>query len=315
MVPYRAAWSALALFVLLPAVTPAAEIDRLVPADTEMVLVVNVRQTLDAPAFKKHFEEQTRATLKQNDELQRLLEAVALDLFKDVNTLTLSLSGASTDKAFLIARGAFNLERAHATADLIAHNQPNALKIHKEGEVRVYEGRGPGATFYLAFLDKETMVLSPTRGYVADAIKGAGRKEAQVGKELKALVAGIDGKQNVWMAGVFSDALKKELGRNEQVAEYTRKLVAFSGGTAVGNDLQTAIQIQTTDARAAADVASLLDGLKGFAAAAVEDQPVYGPLLSALIGALQVANQKSAVTLTGKLGPDAIEKAVKKGPK
>jgi hypothetical protein len=301
--------------VLLPASVRAAEADRLLPDDTAAVVFVNVRQVLDSPVFKKHAQEQIKAILKQNEEVQKLLDAVGLDLFKDVSTLTVANSGSSAEKTLLIAHGNFDLTKIHATADFVAKDHPDALKIHKQGTLRIYEGKGQNANSpaFACFLDKDTVVLSPSRDYVLGAVaRSAGKQEAKLSRELQAVLAQVDGKQSVWLAGLVTDAMRQNLGGNPQLSDYAKTLTAYSGTVVLTNDVQLAFLIHTTDATAAANLGNLLNGAKGLAAAAAGNVEQYGPLLADIIDALQVANNKNTVTISGKVSDEMLQKGLKK---
>ena len=90
------------------------------PPDTEMVLVVNVRQALEAPLTKKYALEQIKAALKGNEEAQKVLMALGLDPLKDIDTLIVANAGANGEKVTFILRGKFDTEKIHTTAQAVA---------------------------------------------------------------------------------------------------------------------------------------------------------------------------------------------------
>src|SRR5262245_41105610 len=94
MAKTRLLLAALALALLLTAgPARAADADRLLPDDTEVVLGVNVRQVLDAPLVKTHALELLRNYVRSSADAQKVLDALGFDPFKDLHTLTAASPG------------------------------------------------------------------------------------------------------------------------------------------------------------------------------------------------------------------------------
>src|SRR5438034_457111 len=86
----------------------AAEVDKYLPDDTEVVMVVNARQLLDAPFVKKHALEQLRAVVK-GAEAAKILDSLGFDPFKDLATITGAASTLGGQaKMVMIAHGQFD---------------------------------------------------------------------------------------------------------------------------------------------------------------------------------------------------------------
>ncbi len=77
------------LLALLELGQPAigAEIDKYLPNDTESVVTINVRQTLNSRLFKQHALEHLKRKLKNSDEVQKLLQELNFDPLGDVGEL------------------------------------------------------------------------------------------------------------------------------------------------------------------------------------------------------------------------------------
>src|SRR5260370_35389399 len=75
----------------------AAEVDKCLPDDTEFVLVVNVKQIIDAPLIQKHALEHLKAFLKGNSDVTTILDSLGFDPFKDLSEITVAGNGLSSD--------------------------------------------------------------------------------------------------------------------------------------------------------------------------------------------------------------------------
>jgi hypothetical protein len=311
MVASRKVWLPALVFALAAALPAgAADPDKLLPGDTAVVAHVNVRQALDSKLFQKHGQAPLKDLLKQSAEAQKVLEAIGLDPFKDISGITVAAAATDAEKILIIVRGNFNLDKIHATADQVMKSD-KSLTFTKQGNLRVYEAKG-NTPMFAAFLDKGTVVASPSKDYVTGAVGG---KAAKISKELQGMIAQADGKQTVWMAGVITDAMKQQLASNPQLADYAKKLTGFTGTVAVTTDVQMAVSIHTTDAKAAGEISELLNGIKGFASAAAANVPDFGPLLADVIDGLKIGANQAQVTVTGKISEDVIEKAIKQAQK
>src|SRR5262245_42187139 len=93
----------------LAAPARAAEVDPLLPAETESVLVVNVRQVLESELIKKYALGQIKQSLEGND-AQETLKKLGLDPLKDVDRLTVGSWGKDKDDVNVVAvvRGKFD---------------------------------------------------------------------------------------------------------------------------------------------------------------------------------------------------------------
>jgi hypothetical protein len=87
----------------------AAEVDKFLPDDTQMVLTINVRQLLDAPLIKKYARDQIENNLNNNQEAQQAMKALGIDPLKDVSSISIAAPGQADDtKVFGIIHGSFD---------------------------------------------------------------------------------------------------------------------------------------------------------------------------------------------------------------
>src|SRR5690242_3948673 len=90
----------------------AAELDPLVPADTESYVSFNVRQIVDAPIFKKQLLEPARQALKDLENVDAVLKDLGFDPFKDLDRVIVAgPGGTDTDRGLIIAYGTFDVAK------------------------------------------------------------------------------------------------------------------------------------------------------------------------------------------------------------
>jgi hypothetical protein len=313
--------AAAAVALALPAAAArAAEADKYLdpylPADTKAVVVINVRQALDAPLVKKHGLDHIKEGLKQNDQLQKMLSAAGMDPLKDVSSITVATTAAPTkpEKALLIVHGTFDVDKAQAAAEDFAKNNPTKLKIEKDNGVVLYENDSGEKPFFAAFADKSTAVMALSKEVVITAAKSAG-KPAKLNKDLQGLLAKADAKQTIWMAALPPDELKRLLGQGDNTKEFADKIDGFTGAVGIDKDVQAAFHIYTTEEKAADGIAELLDNFKGLAKVFTQNNAQVGGLLGDLIDGIKISSDKTRVDITLKVDEEMIEKGLKKLPK
>ncbi|HEV3258500.1 MAG TPA: hypothetical protein VG013_16605 [Gemmataceae bacterium] len=317
--------SALAV-LLLAAPTRAADVDKLLPNDTEIVFSINVRQILDAPLVKKLPLDQAKEALKAQDDAHQVLQDLGFDPFTDLDSITTAASsGGDTDKGLLIVRGKFDVQKFQAKAEAVAKDMPDTLKIQKKpngagGNTVVYEVNNvvPGQqTFYVALLNKTTLVASPGIDYVLDAAdKEAGRKKTALkNKELQALLGRVDTTQSIWAVVLGSTLEQSPLGKDDDAKDIIAKVQDVIAGISIDKDFVATLNVtakKTEDAKKIED--ALEDGLdkaRGALAFLASSQKEVKPLLNVLRNIKPSVKDKT-VTVEIKLAGEMIEKAINK---
>jgi hypothetical protein len=313
MLTPRALAPAVLALVLVPPAARAADLDPYAPADSEWVLHLNVKQLTEAPAVKKYALDPLRTGLGSLDALKPLT-ALGLDPLKDVKTVTAAGSGfLQYDRALLIVRGP-EADKLRQAADGLVKKDPAAWKAVKQGDMTLYEARDKARPLptYFAVLADGTLLVSSGKKYVAAAAALDPKKPAKVSKELQALVAAADAKDDLWLASVAPERVRKVLAKSPQTAAIADDVTAFTASARAGDDLRIAFHVHTKGKKAADEVAQLLDAGKAFAALAVRNADGIGPLLSELIDACQTSTDGGTATLAGRLNEEQIAKALKK---
>jgi hypothetical protein len=241
MTSLRTSWLAgLAIVLLAAPGARAGNPDKLLPADTAFVMTVNVRQLLDSPMVKKRGLAPAREWLKSNDEVSQILHDLGFDPFADLDRITVAGPGGNDkDRGLIIVRGHFDLDKFKARAEKAMQDEPDVLKSRKVAGGTVYEVSPPGqdTPMFVALLNKTTIVASPGKDYVVDAMKkSAGKDDAEMkDKDFAALLARMDDKQTLAFAGVGSAFKGGDLGPAGEIFE---KIDAIGGGLTIGDEIR-----------------------------------------------------------------------------
>lgn len=317
LAPLALALLACAAVPVYAAPAPPARVTRLdpaklMPADTEMVLVVNARQLLDSPLVKKHALEPFKSLLEHNEQARKALAAAGLDPLKDVDGLMLATSGGLTKgKMVVFVRGRFDLDKVHKIAAEHAEKKPGELKLSKEGAVQLYEIKAEDKPVFAAFADRTTLVVSSSKDYTLEQVKNFGKRKAAVNKEMQAALDKVSPRAGLWMAAVITAEMKKMMAASPQTSDIAPKLEYVVGGVEVGTDAELNVRIQTSDAKVATDISRKINDLKVLAPLFVKADDKGGQLVSDLVDTLKVGTDEGAVRISLKFTEAMVEKAKK----
>lgn len=286
----------------------AAEADKYLPSDTQVVVAVNVHHLLESPLVKKYGLEKLKEGL-QKDEAKEFMRRTGLDPMKDVTRFLVAGNPSATqhDRVLVIVHGKFDIAKIETTVDEELKKKPTEdVQITKEGDVRLYKiknkDKKPGQPehFYAAFAAPDTLLVSPEKSYVTDGL-AASKTEAKLGKDFQAVLEKADAKKVVWVAGLITDDVKKGMANFPLTANIATKLESFTGNVGVTDGVQVDLHVYATDEKAANDFSKLLEAAKGFI-------PQDNDMVKELVDGLKINNEKSTVTISAKVSGDLIEK-------
>jgi hypothetical protein len=325
-----------AIVVLLAAPAPAAEVDKYLLNDTDGVVSINVRQLVDAPLFKKHYQENLKKLLGSSKDVQQALSDLGLDPFKNIdrilavhgeNSHRLEDKPGSTGKSslFLIVRGKFDAAKIQAKANQIAKDIPELLKVEKTPAGTIYR-LALAEPMYLAMPDSTAIVGSFFKDQVQDALeKGQGKRKTELKfKDVQTLIAKVDAKQSLWL--VATGRLAHSFDTTEKVINGKKQLVTTKdtlsnagveniiGGLTVSDGIGSEITIATKDNDAAKKVADFIqmdlnEGVEKAAKASL-DAKYLEPLRLFLLG-MQIKPDGKVVNAKSNVGAKEIADALK----
>jgi hypothetical protein len=293
-------WKALLLalaFLAAPAPAHAVDGEHYFPAETGVVVTVNVRQILRSSLLQSELQ-RIRRELNRNVQVRETLDSLGFDPLKDLDRVSLAGAGlADTEKALLVLTGRFDGGKFQAKAQDLAKAKGSLLRIHIEHGQPLYETNLPGQSraLFVALLDPQTVVAAFNKAYVVGALEiKAGTKKPVLSEEMGQLLAKLPPGQSIAVAGLGA-ALLKGFPEPDRIRNVT-------GGVTIGEDIRTDLTIRAKDAAAATELARLvreaLDQGKNFLTLIAMSQAELAPLVG-VIDTLKVAEQDSDVTLRG----------------
>ncbi|OWK36278.1 hypothetical protein FRUB_08841 [Fimbriiglobus ruber] len=321
---FRRLWVGAALVVLAAAPARTAEIDNVLPAETDYVMFVNVRQALDSDITKKFALGQLKQALEGND-AQKMIKKLGLDPLKDIDRVTIGGWGKDTkDQSFvLVVRGKFDAEKLFTAAQEEAKNNGDKLAIVEEGKyklVKVTIDNQPKPIF-VAVADEKTVVGGSDPKVAVAAIQAVEKKANPVlKKELAALVLKQDEKATMFACGLTEGKIDK-LPPNVNIpnvdtaklSKQLEKLQSIAITLRMTEDVALEVNAGMKDGDAAEDFGDSVDKLintaKTFIPFIAGQQPKMKLLADELGQTLKSKVKEKDVLITLKLSAEAINKA------
>jgi hypothetical protein len=296
----------------------AAEVDKYLPQNTEIVVVVNAKQLFDSPLVKKHFLKQIREVIKSNDQTTEILDDLEFDPFNDLTSITVALTMVGSDaKGLIIAHGDFDKSTFEDKATEVAQGMGNVFKIHKEKGCKIFElnAAGGGKALFLGVVDDNTIVAGPEKQYVLDAFaKANGKEDGGVKKEIQELIEQVDPKQSMWFAATASAFLNGDLSRDERARKDLEKVNGITAGITVHRCIRAAFTIAAKSGDSAKALAQEikmgLEQTKGLLPLLAQQNKELAPVVDT-VASLRVSTEGSTVTVRGEITEESVEKGLK----
>jgi hypothetical protein len=302
---------ALAALFLATSVYGAAVPEKMVPGSAEFVVTVNVKQILGSDLVKKYALDKIKEALK-NPDVTKMTEAFGIDPLKDVERLTVAARGdlQKTKKALMILNGTFDEKKIQDAATAAAKGGEFKYETSKEGKFTLHTViPTQGETAYLVFVDKGTVIASPSKDMLLEVVGG---KAAKIDSTLAKALAKSTGKESVFAASVVTDDIKAAAKANEGLKNIVDKLEYSTFSLTASDGVNVNLAVQTADAETAAGLKLLVAGvglpqLKKV----VADNPLAPPFAKDLLDKIKVATEKSALVISLDVPAETIEKIIK----
>jgi hypothetical protein len=308
--------AALGLATVFPftSVQAAATPDCLTPSDAELVVQVNVRQMLQTPLVKKHALDPLKALLERSSETRRLLRAAGLDPFKDIDTISLCTSGRPLTgaKLLIVVRGSFTPDKVRTAADDYAKKHPDRLKMVQEGDLSMWEIHSDDKSFYAAFADPKTLVMTATKKDTAAVIHRTGQSPQQPSAAMQAALAHLKGGENMWMALAATEEIKQLLKSDNTSKDFAAALQSVTGALELSDDAQFRLVVHTNSAEAAAQIKSKLDELMPLLSFLGAGKDKSGQIAKEVIDSIKLKTEKNDVSIRLHITDAQIDRAHKK---
>jgi hypothetical protein len=306
--------AALAAVLALAPTARAAEPDKLLPADADVVVSINVRQVLDSEVVKKYALEQIKQFL-QGQDAKKFLEDVGLDPLKDVDRVVLGFSGKDQNdiKGLMIIHGKFDPEKLYKTAESYTKKDPDKFALVKDGKDVMFKFQPDnGNPFYGTVVDGNTVIIGTDKKIITTALAAAnGTKKPAIDKKLGALITKMDDKASVWVAmvvnGRFDNA--KIPGNQQKFQDQLANVDTISVVVRVATDVNVDVTLGMKDEASAQEMGTAVDDvivqIKGFAPLLAANDPKMKPLADAA-QSLKSSVKDRNVIITAKVPGSAI---------
>ena len=304
----------------------AAEIDTLLPSDTESVVFVNVKQILASDIVKKYALGQLKQMIESNEDAQRMMKDLGIDPMTDIEKVTAGSWGKDKDDMNVVAivRGKFDPTKLMAAAEKEAKNNGDKVAIVAEGKYKLikFTSEKSPKPFYASAADETTIVAGNDKKLVVNALTAAAEKtKPTVKKDLAKLLLKMDEKASMYTCGVV-DGSKIDLPANMNIpnfdsaklAQQLKKMTNLSFTVNITDEISLDGVAGMADTDAADDFGDTLNQLigtvKGFLPLVTMQQPKMKPLADEVGKTLKSKVKDKEVTLVFKLSAGSIDKAV-----
>ena len=304
----------------------AAGIDAALPAETESVVYVNVRQVIDSELVKKYALGQIKQMMAGNDEVQKQLKDLGIDPLTDIDKVTFGSWGKDKDDMLAVGviRGKFDPTKLMAAAEAQAKTNADKIAVVQEGDyrlVRITVEKQP-KPFFAAVADETTVIAGNDKKLVAKTLTGFKAKaKSALKKDLAALLSKQDEKASMFAVSLVEgkeiklpplDNLPGGLD-GKKVGEQLAKLKTVAIAVNLTADVSLAINMGMATADAADDFGETVDkavgAVKSLLPFVTGNKPNLKPLGEEVKKSLKSKVDKTDVTLVLKLTADAIGQA------
>jgi len=319
---------AAAVALLAAPVARAAEVDRLLPADSEAVVVINFRQALDSEIVKKYALGQLKDVLAGGD-AQKVLKELGIDPLKDVDRVSVGLSGLDPDtnfkdiKGLAVIRGKFDPQKLYKAAEAQTRKDADHFSLIKDGQDVIFKYQpDDGVPVYGTVVNNTTLVVGSDKKLVTAALAASGGDaKPALHKDLAAIINRVDDKTAVFACGLTKDKLAKLPipqggGAPAGLKDQLGKLDTITLAIRVTADISLEVNFGMADEKSADELGKTVDDgltqLKGLVPFLVANDPKAKPLADAA-KSLKSGVKGKTVSISGTLPGDAIGKLLNPG--
>jgi hypothetical protein len=323
----RLSFAVLALSGLcLTAVTGRAVEPRLLPANTEVVFTINIKQMLESDIIKgqadaiKQFKAALEGQIPNSDEVAKYLEKMGFDPFRDLVSVSMAHPGTQDQtEGIIIIEGVFHAKKFAAAADDAITAYGNQIK--KGGTVEgitYYEISIADKTAYVALVGK-SIVISQQKENVTGAITRSTGNQIVAGK-VRELLKTTNNQQSlsfVVTGGAINRVAQQAQGKIPPGLNLGG-IEGLSGAITLTKDINFQLGVGTKDAMTAQQYEIFgkvgLDLAKGMVQKQAQQKPDLAPLID-VMNTLKVSSVGPNLVLTGSVSQENLEKLIKSAGK
>lgn len=314
-----------------PAPQPtAASLDKYLLDDTDFLVVVEVKKILASPLFAKQFRPLVENFLK-SEAAQVWLKDAGFDPLRDIDRVLVvmdrnshpSQESLSSSGPVVLLQGRFNKDKLQAKMSQLIKDAPQGVKVEEQGE-GVYRVTLFGPQFFLAQLDRNTLILTEKKERIVEAQEKASGKKKTALKypSVRAFLKQRKSDQAVQIVadadfiGSTQYAVKGNGGAVIREVKHTTLgdmgILSLLGNFTVGDKIKGGVTLKTADAdkakERAAKVQAGLDQAKTELAREVQRHKELEPVAK-ILDAITIEPREATVRISGEMEGDAIRAA------
>ncbi|MCS7020297.1 MAG: hypothetical protein NZ703_11125 [Gemmataceae bacterium] len=313
------------LLVIGPVRGRAAEPDKLLPAEAEIVVQINYKQILESELIKKYALEQMKQAL-QNQDAKKLLDELGLDPFRDIHRIIIAgeIRGRGEEGRYLmIGYGSFDPEKLFATAEAYSKKNPDRFSLIRDGDTVMFKFQPDSGQMpvYATVLDDKTVVAGSDKKIVMNAVAASrSNKKPPIKPELTALLKKMDEKASIYacalVKGKFDDVNIPQGAPIDltRFQELLPKMETLSLAFRIGKDVKMEVNMGMSNEDAADEMnkamKNLLNDIKPLLQLATAADPRTKPLTD-VVNSIKVNTKSKEVTLTGEISEANIQRMIK----
>src|SRR5262245_130602 len=203
-----------ALAIGLVTACRAAEPDKLLPRDTDTIVIVNLRQIIESEIFKQNMLDEIKKGLER-DQAKRLLDDLGLDPFKHIDKLVIGsvetqFKKDAQPKFLAVVHGKFDPVKLYNTAEARTRSNGDVSSMVKDGDTIMFKyqesEKDPAADGTV--VSEKIVIAASDKKMITEALKAADAdKPAPIKRDLAALISKFDDKSSVIVASLLKDKL------------------------------------------------------------------------------------------------------------
>jgi hypothetical protein len=305
----------------------AADVEPLLPKETEQVVHMNFKQMLDSDIIKKYAMGQIKQTL-QGEDVKAILDSLGLDPLKDIEKATMGIWGKGEEMNVVgVIKGKFDAKKLFEAAKAQADKNKDKVEVVTETvdgkEVTLVKmTQDSGKPVFLTVADDSTILMGSEKKYATAALGSFNKKDkAKLSKELTALLLKQDDKASIYYVAITEGKMKdipagsfdglKQVGVDgDKMKEQLEKMNNVAVTVNLGKEVKFSAVMGMKDADSAEEFSGTLDKLvdtaKTFLPLLGGQQPKAKSLIDDLTKTLGVKAKDKEVTLTFSLTAKAV---------
>ncbi len=298
----------------------AADPARFFPAETDIVISLNVRQLLDSPLVKQNALDLIKTTLAANKSLGGAISALGLDPLTDFDRVSIGmgLDDISSPKAVAVIDGKFDVKKITDVIEAQAKENPKQYGVEVVGGKTIYKIATPKqpVPMYLATISSSVLVFASVKEQLGDAFAAAdGTRKPVIKSEVVDLLSKADSKSSLFIVAVTKGKLEALPLPDAEIKKLLDQIQTVSVDLKIEKDARLEMVLGTPGTDQAKKIHEIVGGglelIKLQMKVALASQPDLQPLLE-LSNSLAAAQKDKSVVITGQLSSEAAAKMLKK---